>query len=190
MERMRILPALLVVLLAACGNASADARAKAESDALAALDKDPSQALHLARGALAEFGPDARLSLVAGLACLRLDRRDEAILDAETGLADESASADLHADLSWVRGAALMARYRDLSADRDWRAANMSLENATEAGSHRLEAATALTFLQALGKLGTDDRLLRFAKLVFELAPDGPEATQVHALLDKKGLKP
>jgi hypothetical protein len=83
-----------------------------------------------------------------------------------------------------------MQRFRDLSSDADWRAANMSLENATQAGSHKLEAATALTFLQAADTLGTDERLLRFARLTLQLGPDTENAKQVQALLDAKGLKP
>jgi hypothetical protein len=89
-----------------------------------------------------------------------------------------------------VRGAALLARFKELNSADDWRAANLALELATTAGAYRVQAATALAGLQLLGTLGNDERLLKYARLVFQLEPDGESARQLHALLDAKGLKP
>jgi hypothetical protein len=186
----RALVLLLLLLVAACGDPHAQARDAAAAQAQSELAADPSAALRTAKAALAEHGADPRLELVAGLAHLQLHETSEAVTQAEAGLSADELPPDLRADLSWVRGAALMARYRELSSADDWRAANLALEHATTAGAHRVEAATALTFLQVLGNLGNDDRLLKYARLVLQLEPEGESAKQVRALLDSKGLKP
>jgi hypothetical protein len=185
--------ALLALLLAwpcACSDASADARAAALAEAQAALEADPSRALHAARAALSDHGADPRLSLVAGLACQRLERRSEALEHADAGLAVEGLEPGLRAELAWVRGAALMSRYRELSAAADWRAANMALESATQAGAWRVKAAAALAVLQDLGPLGSPERQEKFARLVLQLQPDGREAQAMRALLERRGLSP
>jgi hypothetical protein len=181
---------LLLVMVAGCSDAAESARTQAVDEARARLESDPAQALRVAKSALAEHGADPRLSLVAGLAHLRLEQRSEAIAQADAGLAVEDLPADLHADLSWVRGAGLMSRFRELSSQDDWRAANTALEDATEAGTHRAEAATALVFLQELGPLGTPERQLRFGRLLLQLAPESPAAARVRELLEAKGLTP
>lgn len=181
---------LLLLALAACSDAQAPDREERLREAQAALAQDASRALHLARAALAETGPDARLSLVEGLACLRLERRSEARTAADAGLAAAELDEDLRADLSWVRGAASMALYRELSDLADWRAANEALEVAAGAGAHRAEAAAALALLQDLGTLGSDERQLRYARLLLQLEPDGAAAGAVRAVLERKGLSP
>jgi len=190
MGRMRRLAPLLLALLTACGDGGAKARADAEVAARAALAENPSQALHLVLEAKAQHGSDPRLALLEAEALTALDRRDDAIDAAQEGLAVENLPEDLRADLSWWRGAALMKRYLELSSENDRRAANMSLETAAGAGAYRLKAATALVFLQDPDQPSSQDRLLRFARLVLQLAPDSNEATQVKALLDAHGLKP
>jgi hypothetical protein len=181
---------LLLIALLACGDGGAKARGDAVAAARAVLAENPSQALHLVNEAKAEHGQDARLELVEAEALTALDRRDEAIEATEEGLAVENLPEDLRADLSWWRGAALMKRYLELSSENDRRAANMSLETASAAGNYRLRAATALVFLQDPDQPSNQDRILRFARLVLQLAPDSNEATQVKALLDAHGLKP
>lgn len=182
--------ALLLLALAACSEAQVPGREDRIREAQAALAQDASRALHLARAAQVDGGPDARLSLVEGLACLRLERRSEARAAADAGLAAADLGEALHADLSWVRGAASMALFRELSDPADWRAANEALEVATGAGAHRAEAAAALALLQDLGTLGSDERQLRFARLLLELEPDGAAARAVRATLERKGLSP
>jgi len=181
---------LLLVMLAGCGDASEAARNTAADEAQAALATDPARALRVAKAALAEHGPDPRLSLVAGLAHMHLEQRSEAIAQAGAGLAVDDLPPDLHADLSWVRGAGLMARYREIASLDDWRAANTALEDATVAGNHRAEAAAALVFLQDLGPMGTPERQLRFGRLLLELSPDSPAAGRVRSVLEAKGLTP
>jgi hypothetical protein len=181
---------LLLLLLAACGDPHAAARDAALAQAQSELAADPAAALRTANTALVEHGADPRLSLVAGLAHLHLHEPSEAIAQAEAGLAADELPPDLRADLSWVRGAALMARFRELNSADDWRAANLALEQATTAGGYRVDAATALAFLQTLGTLGNDERLLKYARLVLQLEPEGNSAQQLQKLLDSKGLKP
>jgi hypothetical protein len=181
---------LPLLLLAACSDPAADAREAARATARAALGQDPSRALHVARAALAEHGPDPGLGLLAGLACQRLERRSEALEHADAGLATEDLPADLRADLAWVRGAALMSRYRELSASDDWRAANTALESATQAGAYCVQAAAALAVLQDLGPLGSPERQEKFARLALRLQPDGREAQAMRTLLERRGLTP
>ncbi len=182
--------ALLLLLPVGCSDASADARAAALAEAQAALEADPSRALHVARAALVEHGADPRLSLAAGLACLRLERRSEALGLADAGLAAEDLPAELRSDLAWVRGASLMARYRELSAADDWRGANTTLETATQAGAWRAQAAAALAILQDLGPLGSPDRQTKFARLALQLQPEGQAAQALRGLLERRGLSP
>ena len=181
---------VLLLLLAGCGDPQAEARAAAQRQAESELASDPGAALRTVRAAIAEHGADARLELVAGLACKSLGQTTEQLQHAEAGLAFDEPFTALRADLSWVRGSALMSRYMQLSAGDDWRAANTALEQATTDGAHRAEAATALVFLQDMGTLGSQERQLKFARLVLQLDPGGEYASKVQALLDKKGLKP
>ena len=185
---MRWLPLLL--LLSACGDPATGARADAAAQAEALLASDASQALHVLRGALADHGPDPRLHLVAAQAHMHLDQPDDAIAQAEAGLAFEDLPADLRADLCWVRGAGLTARYRDLSVLDDWRLANSALEEATLAGRYRAEAAVTLALLQDLSPLGSPERQLRFARLALQVQPQGSLADKMRALLAAKGQTP
>ena len=187
---MRPVFALLLVGLVACGDGGAKARADATAAARAVLAENPSKALHLVNEAKAAHGSDARLALVEAEALTALDRRDDAIDVADDALSAENLPEDVRADLNWWRGASLMKRFMELSAENDRRAANMALESASAAGSYRLKAATALVFLQVADLPRSQDRLLRFARMVQELAPESDEAKQVQALLDAKGLKP
>jgi hypothetical protein len=181
---------VLLLLLAACGDPHADARAAALAQAQSELAADPAAALRTAKVALHEHGADPALSLLAGLAHLALEQRNEAIAEADAGLSAEGLTPEMRAELCWVRGSALMSRFLELSSPDDWRSANTALETATTAGAYRVRAATALVFLQTLGTLGNQDRLLKFARLVLQLEPEGESAQKVSALLEQKGLKP
>ena len=150
--------------------------------------QDWSGVLALARGALDRLGGDAELESLAALACLRLDRRSEALTLADTALARDGLSAELQAHLSWARGAALMQRFRELQSLDDWRLANQALEGGTLAGDYRVESATALVALQTMSGLGDTERMLRFARLVRELAPASESDRQVTALLERQGV--
>jgi len=186
------LAALLVLGLglAGCGSREAEQRADRLNEGLAKLDSDPSAALFIARDALAKQGEDPRLRLLAATACLRLERRSDALEYADQGLAAEDLDDDLRADLQWARGTALAGRFHEVHDLADWRAANSSLELATSAGNHRVQAATLLVLLQDLSGLGTPERQLKFARLVLQLEPEGKNATTVREALAKKGLQP
>jgi hypothetical protein len=190
---------VLALLLGGCGNGAGAQRTATLEEGRAKLADDPSGALFLAKDAFArerEAGgaPHPELFLLAASACLRLERRNEAYDYASHGLAAEDLDDDLRADLLWARGAALMGRYRELGDEADWRAANTELEKATQAGSHRLDAAFLLVGLQDLGAHENTERQLRFARLVIELdsgeGRDGSKAALVRALLEQKGLTP
>jgi hypothetical protein len=183
---------LLVLALAApgCGSKTEEQRADRLQEGLAKLESDPSAALFIARDALSRQGEDPRLRLLAAMACLRLERRSNALEYADQGLQSEDLDDDLKADLQWARGTALAGRYHEVHDLSDWRAANTSLELATAAGGHRVQAATLLVALQDMSNLGTTDRQLKYARLVLQLEPDGKNAASVRALLESKGLKP
>src|SRR5262245_15007539 len=93
---------LVVLLLAACSDPHAAARAAARDQAEAELATDPGAALRTARAALTEHGSDPALSLVAGLAHLRLEQRSEAIKEADVGLSAPDLPPEMRADLNWV----------------------------------------------------------------------------------------
>jgi hypothetical protein len=177
-------------MASACGDAAATARAEALDQGRAVLAEDASRALFLARGALTEHGADARLSLLAAEACLALDRRNDALVHAEQGLSHEGLDEALAADLHYARGRSLMGRFKDLAAEADFRDANVALESATRSGSHRAEAATLLVGLQDLHGHRNDERQLKFARLLFQLEPDGAAAVKVRAMLAARGLEP
>jgi hypothetical protein len=181
----------LAVAVGGCGGSAAAQRAASLAEGRAHLAEDPSAALHVATTALHEHGADARLELLAAEACLKLKRLSDALAHAERGLAaEESLTAELAADLSWAQGKALMGRYREVASEEDWRAANAALERATDAGSHRAEAAFLLVALQDLGPHRDDERQLRFARVLQEVEPDGQLARDARALLEQKGLSP
>jgi hypothetical protein len=171
----------------ACSDEGAAARGMARDEAERQLLTDASAALHAARSALTEYGPDPALSLLAARACLALDRRGDALAHADAGLDAEDLDQDTEADLNWARGTALMGRFQELSNQIDWRGANRSLEMATRAGSRRVEAATLLVFLQDMGLLGSTTRRDKFAQLVYELDTGGKAAEQVRAYLAAQG---
>jgi hypothetical protein len=81
-----------------------------------------------------------------------------------------------------------MGRFRELSSQDDWRAANTTLERATASGSHRADAAFLLVNLLDLGNHRDDARQLRFARLLVQLEPGGQRTADVRALLEQKGL--
>ncbi len=176
--------------LAGCGASTGDERSQRLEEGRGKLESDPSAALFVARDALNRLGEDPRLRLLAATACLRLERRTEALEAANAGLDADDLDDDLRADLEWARGTALAGHFQELSSDADWRAANTSLERATLAGSHRAEAAALLVLLQDLGRRGTPERQLRFARLLIQLEPDGETTARIRKLLEAKGLTP
>jgi len=162
----------------------------AEADR-ALLAGDASAALQRARAAIHDYGTSPELALVAARACLDTDlkRYDEAVEYARKGaelLGDDD--PDLAADLAWAEGRALMGRYLELRNLSDWRRANSVLEDATEAGTRRIEAAALLVGLQEMHPEGRESRQLKFARLVVQLAPDSQEAENVRATLAAKGV--
>jgi hypothetical protein len=187
---------LAAAALAAAGcDGGGEAREAELALARTSLADDPSAALALARKGLAEANErgeplDPRLLLVAAEACLRLDRRNDALQHATDALTAPDLDDDLKADLCWARGAALMGRYNELGDESDWRAANSTLERATEAGRHRLEAAMLLVGLQDLGNHSNPERQLKYARQVIALDTEGSKATLVKRLLEAKGLTP
>lgn len=195
---MRMTLALLVVpvlLAPACADGT-DAKLRAAlASAQASLDANPSEALFLSKDALSKSAGhdaecDAQLALVAATACLRLERRNDALDYAQRGLQLDGLPPDVLADLNWARGTALMGRFKELGEEADWRTANTALEKGTEAGHHRVEAAALLVFLQDLGRHESTERQLKFARLVLALEPDGKQAALVRKLLESKGLSP
>ncbi len=196
-QRCALSAAVLVLLLAAggCGDAATKADEKALVASRDTLATDPSAALFQAKAALADLHDrglpdDPRLQLVAAEACLRLDRRTDALAYAEAGLAAGDLPADLRADLSWASGTALMGRFVELGSESDWRSANSTLEQGTEAGHHRLEAAFLLVGLQDLAGHSNPERQRKFARLVIELDTEGTQAGRVKRLLEARGLTP
>jgi hypothetical protein len=190
----RLAPLVLVLpcvlwAAAACGPSTAAVRAQKLAEGREKLAEDPSAALQVARNALLQVGPDPELELLAADACLALGRRSEALTHADQGLAAEGDLPDaLAGDLSWVKGFALVGRFRDLHVDDDWRAANTILERAAESGNHRAEAAFLLVALQDLGSHRDDERQLKYARRLQQLEPEGQRMTDVRAALEKKGL--
>ena len=175
--------------LAGCGPSQASQVEARLAEGEAHLADDPSEALKLARQALDELGEDPRLELLAAEACVKLDRRSDALAHAEKGLASEADLSDeLAGDLSWFKGFALAGRYRDLHVEDDWRAANAVLERAAEAGRHRADAAFLIVALQDQGNHRDDARQVRYARLLIELEPDAPRTKEVRAVLEAKGL--
>jgi len=187
--------AMLLLATSGCGDDASRAAEQAVAAARQALAGDPSAALFQAKAALQDLRgrnlpPDPRLHLIAAEACLRLERRNDALQFAADGLALDELDTDLRADLAWAHGTALMGRFTELGAESDWRSANSTLQDATEAGHHQVEAATLLVFLQDLGGHSNPERQLKFARMVLALDPGGPNAARVQKLLDSKGLTP
>jgi hypothetical protein len=156
----------------------------------AALETDPSRALTLVHAESAGDDVPPRVALLGAEACLRLERRDDALAWVERGLQASGLDEALECELLWAQGAALVGRYADLSSDADRRLANSVLERATETGPRAVDAAFLLVLLQELGGRGDDERQLRYARLFLAREPDGPRARQVRQLLEAKGLSP
>ncbi|RKY22197.1 MAG: hypothetical protein DRQ55_01830 [Planctomycetota bacterium] len=184
------LPALVLCLglgLSSCGEDVPDVALEAEASAQQQLlDGEPSAALATCRKALAGGAESPGLRLAAATACLDLKRLSDALSHARVGLNDRRTSGPIRADLSWAEGKAALLRYRELSDETDWRRANSSLETASEAGEHRLEAATLLVIMQHTHPRGDAARKARFAALVRELAPDSKEAATVARLMQSE----
>ncbi len=181
-----------VLGMGACSDADAARRTAAHAAIADLLEQDEhSAALAGCMKTLADLGDDPRLQLLAAQACNGLQRRAEAIGHADQGLLllDEGDPA-LRGELQWAKGVGLVARFRDLGAEGDWRAANTSLEYATAAGGRRFDAAVLLAVIQDLGDHKNDERQLRFARLALELRPEAPDVAKLVALLESKGLAP
>lgn len=176
--------------LCGCGDADVAAGRAAAAAAQAALAaRQPESALQTAQSAIARHGAGPELQLALSMALLQLDRRGEAIAAAQAGLELAAADDGLRADLEWARGAACMGRYTELKDEADWREANIALERATRAGSHRAEAAFMLVALQDLGAHADLERQRRFARLVLELDGEGKLAAAVRSHLAARGVE-
>jgi tetratricopeptide (TPR) repeat protein len=187
---MPLRAALAVTLCALCACGGAGISAESVAEIRAALDSDPSRALALVNKAAAGDDVPPRLALLGAEACLRLDRRDQALDWAQRGLEARGLDAALECELLWAQGTALAGRYQELHAEADRRLANALLERATEAGPRVADAAFLLVMLQDLGAQRDDARQLRFARLLFEHEPDSARARQVRGHLEAKGLVP
>jgi tetratricopeptide (TPR) repeat protein len=181
---------LALVLAIACGSEDEQARQAARAEVADSLEAgDANAALQAARRALNTGGEDADMLLLAGTAALELKRYSEALEFAERGLALAS-GLDQTADLRWLQGKALMARFHEVHDENDWRRANVALEPAVSAGSHRTDAAMLLVLLQDMSQLGDAERQLRFARELLSSAPGTVEAAKVRAYLERRGIQP
>jgi hypothetical protein len=185
----RLAAAVLALLgLTACGGDQLSPEREAEIRM--ALDADPSRALALVNRAGAEGSLSPRLALLGAEACLRLERRDDALAWAVRGLELPDLDQALECELLWAQGTALLGRYRDLHLEADRRLANAVLERATAAGPRTADAAFLLVMLQDLGTQRDDARQLRFARVLLEHEPDSARSAQVRRHLEAKGLSP
>ena len=188
-------PLLLLVLLLlplACTDEAAAAREVALAESTAALEGgDPDGALVTAKRALKAHGDEPRLLLNGARAALALDRLGEAADLAGRGraLAAEDDAA-LRGDLAWVVGKARAGLFREVGDVRDWRQANLSLREASRAGSQRDEAALLFVLIQDLTDEGRQDRQLEVARELLGRAPDSDAARKARTYLQGKGLDP
>jgi thioredoxin-like negative regulator of GroEL len=183
----RIAVLSLVVLLAGCEGEGPDPAVAARGAAREQLAAgEASAALSTVRRALAAGSEDPELRLVAAEACLALERWSE-VLDHVVPALDGGVTGDLAADLRWAEGKACLNRYEGVRDETDWRRANSSLEVASGAGDHRVEAAAMLVIMHHTHEDGDPARKRRFAELVTTLAPDSQEAKTVSALLGADG---
>jgi len=182
----------LVLALAACGE---DARRFDEdvAAARAAFERgEHSEALRLGRAVLARAGdegvpaPPAAYQ-VAAEAAFRLDRLGEALELAEAGLALDGLDPGERADLRWIVGMASLQRYRALQDEDDWARANIALEEAAEAGTHRLVAATAVAIMNVDRD---EERFAKFARRVVREWPDSTEARTLRPVMEARGIEP
>lgn len=190
----RTLAVIAVLALPACGEPARAADDEVAAARAALEQGDASAALRLARARIAGAGDDvgadpapAAAYQVLAEAAFRLDRLGEAITAGEQGLALEGLDPDERADLQWIVGMAALQRHRQLGDDADRSKANVALEHATRAGTHRLVAAAAL----AIMNVDRDEqRFVKFASLVVREWPDAPEAEALRAALRARGVDP
>lgn len=181
---------LLGTALAGCGEdrTALDARL---ADGRAAFERgDASETRRIARELLDEHADDAEVQRLAAIAAWMRDDLDDAIDHARAGLERaDPGDHDLRGALHLVAGRVAAQRYAQLRDPRDWGLANSHLEDATAAGSHRVDAALRLVELHASKDARADRaRLLRFARLVVSIAPDSEEADKIRRLADAMGL--
>lgn len=181
---------LLLAWVLACGDSGAAEAAALEDEARVVLLDDPSKALHLARRGLDQHGPRAGLYEVAADASNRLERFSDAAEFALRGLDLAPADEGLRADLKYQRGRAAFGAYRELQRPEDWASANVLLDEASRAGSQRVNAAALLVALHLVQGRRDEERALRFARLVLELEPMGKQASVVRMMLESQGLQP
>jgi len=179
----------LTLTLCSCSESGA-APAEAKDAARAAFDSgDSNGALVVVNRALSQGADSAALRLVAGEACLQLERLGDALAHAEVGLGGDASGA-LAADLRWVEGAAAGRRFMQLGADDDWRRSNSALQVAADSGSHRGEAAYLLTWLHTRPGKEDDARALKYGRLCLSLNPGETVVGGVTKLLGERGLTP
>lgn len=182
---------VVLALLPGCGDDSSAAAAQAASESQQALaEGDASGALHLATRGLARHGEHAALLEAAAAACNALDRPTDASDYALRGLDVVGDDEELAADLTFQRGRAAFAVFRELGKPADWSKADTLLADASSMGRHRAEAASLVVALQFLGGHHNDERARQFARLVDEVDPGGTYAGTVHKMLALQGLEP
>ncbi len=178
-----------LVLLGGCSDEAVEERRAVVGKARAALEAgDANGALSALRLVWNAEAPDPSLALVGARASLALKRHDDVIKYARAGLGADFADAGLKADLEWARGKALLARYHELKADTDRRAAGVALEEGTRAGNHRGEAAALLALLQLAGRDPDTARFERFGRMALELDPDGVATSSVRTMFETLGI--
>lgn len=181
---------LALVMAAGCGAEDDKARQVATAEVAESLESgDANAALQAARRALNTGGEDAALLLLGGTASLELKRYSEAVEFADRGL-PLATGPDQSANLRWLQGKALMARFHEMHDTEDWRRANVALEWAVTAGSHRADATLLLVLLQDMSPLGNAERQLRFARLLLSSSPDSAEAAKLSTYLEQRGIEP
>jgi len=181
---------LALIVATGCGAEDDKARQAALSEVAESLEAgDANAALQAARRALNTGGEDAAMLLLGGSAALELKRYSEAVEFADRGL-PLATGLDQTANLRWLQGKALMARFHEMHDTEDWRRANVALESAVTAGSHRADATLLLVLLQDMSPLGNAERQLRFARVLLSSSPDSTEAAKLRTYLEQRGIDP
>ncbi|GJM20386.1 MAG: hypothetical protein DHS20C15_03010 [Planctomycetota bacterium] len=179
-------------LVFACGSeeASGPSRTDLLAQSRAALEADDwSATLSHARRALTLHGEDAEALYLAARAAVQLNKLKDTFEFLTRAEATHPKGA-LLAQLSTIRGQALFKRYGELGAEGDRALASAALQQGTQAGELRADAAYLLAVLQDMKGHKNDAQQRKFGKLFLSLEPDSERATKLRAYLTQKGLLP
>ncbi len=180
----------LVATLAGCAEDRTALDAELAAGRAAFEAGDASEATRIAREVLASHPDDAAVQQLAAVAAWMRGALGEALQHATRGI--ELADADdddLRSSLHFVAGSAAAQRYTDLKDPRDWGLANNHLEDATVSGRQQVDAAIRLVQMHSSKDPRADrKRLLRFARLILSVEPNGKEADIVRTLAERMGL--